>query len=70
MRRMHDETRIRLPNKFDVMFLRKGFYLFLNTAKPDKILFFLFDKPTFQMIFPRGVHYPSGTGLISSSSSS
>ncbi len=56
-----DETRIEIPIKFDAMFLSKGFYLFLNTTKPDKILFsnnsnkiifFLFDKPTFQMIFP------------------
>ncbi len=38
---MHDEMRIRLPVKFDAMFLRRGFYLFLNTTKPDKRLFFL-----------------------------
>ncbi len=34
-----DEMSIELPIKFDAMFLSKGFYLFLNTTKPDKILF-------------------------------
>ncbi len=46
---IHEEARIMLPNRFDNVF-KKG--MFLNTTKPDDRLFFLFGKPTFQVIFP------------------